>query len=54
MIIIPSTHKPGETGPFSLTIASDLELKISSLSELPKGETDEPKKKKKKKKKTKE
>jgi len=50
VILIPSTHKPNETGSFSLQIASDAEVKISPLAELPKAPSEEKKKKKKKKK----
>mmetsp|Transcript_22625 Transcript_22625/g.34448 ORF Transcript_22625/g.34448 Transcript_22625/m.34448 type:complete len:546 (+) Transcript_22625:41-1678(+) len=54
VIVIPSTHKPGECGTFTLQIASDVEVKISTLDSLPKSGGDTPKKKKKKKKKSKE
>lgn len=53
VITIPSTHKPGECGPFTLILASDVELKIDEMGSLPKAPEEEKKKKKKKSKKEK-
>lgn len=53
VIVIPSTHKPNECSPFTLILASDAELKIEELAELPKGAPEGEEKKKKKKKKSK-
>jgi len=51
VILIPATHKPGEVGSYTLKLCSDAEIKVSLITELPKGKsTEEPATKKKKKK----